>query len=240
MRFSYSSFMQQAFPDRSTAILRTTNIYSDLDVTAAVVGLTARATQRLTEKTEGAFVEIQAWRRAYSAMGLKPTQYRCASEALLRRLRKDGALPSLHPLIDLCNAASAAYAVPVAVFDLDHVAGDLCVRQADGSERYHAFSGAIENPDIGEVIFADDQGNAHARRWANRQSRLSAVSHTTSKALIVAEALHEKSARDVDALSLELSDILSKAIGTLPETALLLTPDADYCTQEVKGVGHVG
>ena len=93
---------------------------------------------------------------AYSTMGLKPTQYRCASEALLRRLRKDGSLPKLHPLIDLCNAASVAYAVPVAVFDLDHVKGDLCVRQANGDERYLAFSGTIETPDVGEIIFADD------------------------------------------------------------------------------------
>jgi DNA/RNA-binding domain of Phe-tRNA-synthetase-like protein len=37
-------------------------------------------------------------------MGLKPTQYRCAPEALLRRLRKEGTLPPLHPLVDLCNA----------------------------------------------------------------------------------------------------------------------------------------
>ncbi|HEY3906880.1 MAG TPA: hypothetical protein VGM14_23450 [Streptosporangiaceae bacterium] len=29
--------------------------------------------------------------------GLKPTQYRCASESLLRRFRKEGSLPNLHP-----------------------------------------------------------------------------------------------------------------------------------------------
>ena len=50
-------------------------------------------------------------------MGLKPTQYRCASESLLRRFRKEGSLPRLHPLVDLCNAVSMAYAIPVAVLD---------------------------------------------------------------------------------------------------------------------------
>jgi DNA/RNA-binding domain of Phe-tRNA-synthetase-like protein len=39
---------------------------------------------------------------------MKPTQYRCASEALLRRFRKEGALPRIHPLRDLCNAVSLA------------------------------------------------------------------------------------------------------------------------------------
>ena len=66
---------------------------------------------------ESELPEIQAWRRAFAAMGLKPTQYRCASESLLRRFRKEGSLPRLHPLVDLCNAVSLAFAIPVAVLD---------------------------------------------------------------------------------------------------------------------------
>src|SRR5207237_5536508 len=48
--------------------------------------------------TESELPEIQAWRRTFSALGLKPTQYRCASESLLRRFRKEGSLPAIHPL----------------------------------------------------------------------------------------------------------------------------------------------
>ena len=47
-----------------------------------------------------------------------------------------GMLPKLHPLIDLCNVASAAYAIPVALFNLYHIRGDLAVRQAGGDETY--------------------------------------------------------------------------------------------------------
>ena len=72
-------------------------------------------------------------------MGLKPTQYRCASESLLRRFRKEGELPRIHPLIDLCNAASLAYALPVAALDAGKVAWPLQVRFADGSESYESF-----------------------------------------------------------------------------------------------------
>lgn len=54
-------------------------------------------------------------------MGLEPTRCRCASEALLRRLRKDGSLPRIHPLVDLCNAISVAFAVPVAAFGVAEV-----------------------------------------------------------------------------------------------------------------------
>ncbi|MGR6076549.1 phenylalanine--tRNA ligase beta subunit-related protein [Achromobacter sp. CSND-B12] len=87
------------------------------DVSAAISRLTGIADSRLLSASEGEFPEIQAWRRAFSEMGLKPTQYHRASEALLRRYRKEGQLPALHPLIDLCNAASLAFSIPVAVFD---------------------------------------------------------------------------------------------------------------------------
>jgi DNA/RNA-binding domain of Phe-tRNA-synthetase-like protein len=133
-------------------------------------------------------------------MGLKPTQYRCASESLLRRFRKEGGIPPLHPFVDLCNAVSLLHATPIAVFDVSKISGYLEVRRARGDEVYTPFSGLDEVPAVGEVVFADDTGRAHARRWTNRQSGFSAVSQWTSSALIIAEALHDTAATDVRAL----------------------------------------
>ncbi|MGH3179461.1 MAG: B3/B4 domain-containing protein [Streptosporangiaceae bacterium] len=133
-------------------------------------------------------------------MGLKPTQYRCAAESLLRRFRKEGGLPRLHPLVEECNAVSLAFAVPVAVLDADQVAWPLEVRYAAGGEDYLTFGGEVEHPAPGEVIFADQAGHAHARRWTNRQSGRSAVSPATSTVLIVAEALHDGAAKTIPEL----------------------------------------
>ena len=159
--------------------------------------LTATAKERLADGPESEFPEIQAWRRAFARMGLKPTQYRCAAESLLRRFRKEGSLPRLHPLVDLCNAVSLAFAVPVAVLDADQIAWPLEVRYASGDEDYLTFGGEVEHPAPGEVIFADQAGQAHARRWTNRQSGRSAVSPATNSVLIVAEALHERAPADI-------------------------------------------
>jgi len=166
------------------------------------------ARQRLAAGPEGQFPEIQAWRRAFTAMGLRATQYRCAAESLLRRLRRDGGLPRVHPLVDVCNAVSAAYAIPVAALDLDKIQGDLEVRFATGDEAYLSFGGELEHPAPGEVTFADAAGNAHARRWTNRQSGLSAVTADTTTALIVTEALHERAAADIAALTAVLAEAL--------------------------------
>ena len=139
------------------------------------------------------------------------TQYRCASESLLRRLRKEGELPRIHPLIDLCNAVSVAFAIPVAVLDLARIEGDLQVRHAAGDERHVTFGGDIEHPDANEVSFVDATGNAHARRWTHRQSGLSAVRDETTEVLIVAEAMHAGGDGDVrrlgDAIAQALRDV---------------------------------
>jgi DNA/RNA-binding domain of Phe-tRNA-synthetase-like protein len=173
----------------------------------------AAARARLAEGPETGFPEIRAWRVAFSAMGLKPTQYRCASEQLLRRLRTQGDLPALHPLVDFGNALSAAFAIPLAIFDLDLVAAPLVVVRAGGTERYVTFQGEEETPAPGEIVFRDAEGWAHARRWTHRQSGRSAVRSWTRRALMVAEALHEDAAADVARMQETLREAVTGAGG---------------------------
>jgi DNA/RNA-binding domain of Phe-tRNA-synthetase-like protein len=211
MDFGYAEQIRQDFPELAVDALLVSGIRRDLDVVAPVETFSAMAAQRLGSGTESDLPEIQAWRRAFARMGLKPTQYRCASEALLRRFRKEGALPQIHPLVDLCNAVSLAYAIPVAAIDMAMIEGRLEVRRAKGTEAYEAFSGDIEHPEPGEVIYADDRDNAHARRWTNRQSGRSAIRAATQTALIVAEAMHATAREDVerlmDAIAAALAEI---------------------------------
>jgi DNA/RNA-binding domain of Phe-tRNA-synthetase-like protein len=208
MRFQHNEAIWRDFPLLAAGAVIIQGKTSDRDVTLQSQRFLDRADARLQRSSESELPEIQAWRRAFAQMGLKPTQYRCASEALLRRYRKERALPHIHPLVDLCNAVSVAYAIPIAVFDLDRVEGNLEVRYANGAEVYLAFSGETENPTPGEVVFADAVSQAHARRWTNRQSALSAVRQDSSRVLIVAEALHDDAVADVAALLDELQDVL--------------------------------
>ncbi|MEO3812251.1 phenylalanine--tRNA ligase beta subunit-related protein [Sphaerisporangium sp. B11E5] len=219
-----------AHPDLVAGVVVATGITPDGDTGADVEEFSALARARLAAAPEAEFPEIQAWRRAFSRMGLKPTQYRCASEALLRRLRKEGALPRIHPLIDLCNAISTAFAIPVAALDTTRVSKGLDVRPAHGDETYHTLSGQAEHPDPGEVIFADAAGHAHARRWTNRQSGHSAVRDTTASVLIVMEAMHGSAAEDVPRLMDALASRLSRTWGGTPSTALLTAavPRAEF------------
>jgi DNA/RNA-binding domain of Phe-tRNA-synthetase-like protein len=232
MYFQHAAAIWRDFPSLVPGVLYAEGITADAAPDPDHYSKIAQA--RLADGPESEFPEIQAWRRAFARMGLKPTQYRCAAESLLRRFRKEGSLPRLHPLVDLCNAISLAFAVPVAVLDAAEIAWPLEVRYAAGDEDYLTFGGQTEHPAPGEVIFADRAGQAHARRWTNRQSGRSAVSAATGTVLIVAEALHEQAPSDV----LELIDTLTAEIGAAwaaqPSTAVL-TPTSPRFTPSRSG-----
>jgi DNA/RNA-binding domain of Phe-tRNA-synthetase-like protein len=222
MYFQHDAALWRDFPALVPGVLYAEGITADAAPDTDHYIAAARA--RLAGGPESEFPEIQAWRRAFARMGLKPTQYRCAAESLLRRLRTQGSLPRLHPLVDLCNAVSLAFAVPVAVLDADWVAWPLEVRYASGHEDYLTFGGEVEHPAPGEVIFADQAGQAHARRWTNRQSGRSAVSPATSTVLIVAEAQHEGAATTIPELIETLATGIAKAWTpqpATPQTAIL-------------------
>lgn len=222
MQFSHHPDLRRAFPELAAGAVYARGIRPDVDAEAAIAAHEASARARLDAAgSESDLAEIQAWRRAFQRMGLKPTQYRCASESLLRRLRKEGTVPRIHPLIDLCNALSMAFAIPVAVLDLDHVTGDLQVRHARGDERYLTFAGEVEHPEPGEVSFVDAAGHAHARRWTHRQSGLSAVRDASTEVLIVAEAMHAGGADDVRRLVDAIGDALAAVWRVDAQRALL-------------------
>jgi len=217
--------MWQQFPQLVPVLLVVDGIHPNVDVESRLQPWYQKARERLSQGPESQLPEVAAWRRAYTQMGLKPTKYRSAAEALLRRFKREDDLPRLHPLVDLCNALSLAFAMPVAVFDVAHVDSYIEVRHATGTEQYLAFSGEIENPAPQEVIFADAADQVHARRWTFRQSRRSIISPETTQALIVNEGLHESAAADVQSLI----DVLAEAVTALwsaPRYQTILTAES--------------
>ena len=220
MHFRHFDAIWHDFPELVAGVLFAEGIESGID-RPDVARFIATARSRIAAATEAELPEIRAWRRAFSRMGLEPTRYRSASESLLRRFRKEGSLPEIHPLVDLCNAVSLAFAIPIAAFDVAQISEYVEVRYATGTETYVTFSGELETPAECEVVFADALERVHARRWTNRQSGLSAVQPSTRSVLLVAEALHESALADVETLLSTLAAELSSTWSVRPSVAIL-------------------
>ena len=211
MYFYHSTEIWEQFPQLVPGLIVADGVKPRVDEQANLEPWFARARESLGSGHESKISEISAWRQAYSQMGLKPSKYRSAAEALLRRFKRENELPRLHPLVDLCNAVSVAFTLPVAVFDLDRIDEYLEVCHAKGEEEYLSFSGETESPPPGEVVFRDAADHVHARRWTFRQSKLSTVGPETTRVLIVSEGLHGTASEDVA----ELIEVLFREIVAL-------------------------
>src|SRR5258708_23149460 len=150
-----------------------------------------RVLQRIGSTPLSQIESLAAWRRAFRGFGVDPTQYRSASEALLRRLTKKGGIPSINLLVDLGNLVSIRYGLPVAVFERRVLQGTGTVHFADGSERYSGLGESDEDhPEPGEGVFSDETRLVIARRWCWRQSDPSAAVAQTRECLMTIEAHH--------------------------------------------------
>ncbi|MEN4832598.1 B3/4 domain-containing protein [Pantoea vagans] len=125
---------------------------------------------------------LAAWAEVFRAFGAKAKRTPCSAEALRKRVLRDGTLPAIDPVVDLYNAISLRYALPVGGENIAVYRGAPRLVIADGSERFDTVKeGEVvyESPEPGEVIWRDDQG-VTCRRWNWRQgvrTRLDASAH---------------------------------------------------------------
>ena len=99
--------------------------------------------------------ELQPYRSAFTQLGINPNKYMSSIEALLTRIAKKKGMPHINPVVDLGNAISLKYYLPVGAHDLDTMDGEFCVRCAGEDDTFLPFGGTeTEKADIGEVVYA--------------------------------------------------------------------------------------
>ena len=211
--FRYDPAVLESFPAVVGGVIHATGVTNgptqpDLAEAFDAESIAVRARIGKTPLSE--LPTLAAWRRVFRRFGVDPTQYRSAAEALLRRLTKQGELPSIGALVDLANLVSIRHALPVAVFDLGGISGATIVRFARGDESWVDLgASAAEHPEPGEVIFVDETDVVSARRWCWRQSAPSAVRLDTTEILVTVEGHHETASDDVALALDELESLLA-------------------------------
>jgi DNA/RNA-binding domain of Phe-tRNA-synthetase-like protein len=199
--FRYDQAVCERFPTVVGGVIHATGVTNGPtpgSLAEAFVAEQAAIRGRIGDTPLSEIPALAAWRRVFRGFGVDPTQYRSAAEALLRRLTKQGELPSIGTLVDLANLVSIRSALPVAVFDLRTITGALTVGIARGDERWADLGASTtERPEPGEVIFVDDADVVVARRWCWRQSAGSAARADTTEVLVTVEGHHDAAADDV-------------------------------------------
>lgn len=171
-------------------------------------------------------VHLAAWAEVFRRFGAKPQRTPCSAEALRKRALRDGSLPSIDPLVDLYNAISVQFAIPVGGENLAAYAGTPRLMVADGSETFDTMKDgapAHESPDAGEVIWRDDLG-VTCRRWNWRQGVRTRLDAEAQRMWFILESLPEMPLEALHAAGDQLvAGLLAMMPGARTETVLVGT-----------------
>ncbi len=127
--------------------------------------------------------DIVPYREAFRALDINPNKFLCSIEALLTRIAKGKGFPAINAVVDLGNAISIKYHLPIGAHDLNTIAEGLDVRPAVDSDTFIAFGETeAEKPDLGEMVYVSGH-EVRTRRWTWRQSECGKITEGTTAVL---------------------------------------------------------
>ena len=154
----------ELFPDAAIGILVVRGMKSANDVpaedAAAIAKLlreaNATADQHLTSNTISENEVVRVWREAFQKFKTKKGA-RCSVENLLKRVLKGNPVGSITPSVDIYNAVSLKYALPVGGEDVDSFVGDFRLGLTEGGDAFLPIGEDAEDPTLpGELCYRDD------------------------------------------------------------------------------------
>ena len=164
--------------------------------------------------------ELQPYRNAFQSLGINPNKFMSSIEALLTRIAKKKGMPHINPVVDLGNAISLKYYLPVGAHDLNTMDGEFCVRTATAEDTFLPFGAQeTEAVDIDEVVYATGT-KVRTRRWIWRQSEEGKIDPGTNELLFILDGFADNldavlAARD------ELNRVLSEKMGCTTKVGLI-------------------
>ena len=114
--------------------------------------------------------EIAPYREAFGKLGINPNKFLSSIEAMASRIEKKKGFPSINPVVDLGNALSLKYLLPMGAHDIDAASGDIQVRFSRKGDLFTPFGEEqAELLEEGELIYSAGD-RVKTRRWIWRQS----------------------------------------------------------------------
>ncbi len=113
---------------------------------------------------------IKVYRDAFSSLGMNPNKFMCSIEALTKRVQKTGELPSINPVVDIGNAFSLKYLLPMGAHNIHNFEKDMEIRFSTEEDTFLGMGEKEpETMPYGELVYVS--GNTvKTRRWIWRQS----------------------------------------------------------------------
>lgn len=165
---------------------------------------------------------VVPYREAFKNIGINPNRYACAIEALMDRIAKGKGMPHINPAVDLGNAMSLKYRIPIGAHDMfsflkpdgtgrgSEEAG-IEIRPSTSDDHFRPFGapeGEYDDPEAGEIVYVS--GNEiRTRRWAWRQSEQGKMTEKTTAVFYPIDGFTDVNLDDVKATMKEFTEHLA-------------------------------
>lgn len=151
---------------------------------------------------------IAVWRSTFTNMGLNPNKFLSSVEALSTRVYKAGKLPNINNMVDLINALSLKYVLPMGAHDVGRMQGDIRLRSSKAGDLFTPFgSSESEEVPVGEIVYADDI-EVRTRRWVWRQGEKAKILPDSNRIFFPIDGFADLNKNDIIAARDELAAIL--------------------------------
>lgn len=156
---------------------------------------------------------VSPYREAFYALEMNPNKFMCSIEALLKRVQKGNNLPHINTIVDLGNAFSVKYEIPLGAHDIDKLEDDLEVRFSNDNDTFLPLGETeSETMPTGELIYASSN-TVKTRRWIWRQSNDGKIEETTQNVFFPIDGFKEINDKQVLELRDELVEFLTSELG---------------------------
>lgn len=173
---------------------------------------------------------IESYREAFRTLQINPNKYLCSIEALLSRIAKKKGFPTINPIVDLGNAVSLRYFLPIGAHDLGTIPEGLEIRPAVAGDVFVPFGGTeAETPDPGEIVYVSEH-QVRTRRWTWRQSEIGKITEETTSVLFPIDGFSDVNGEEVRQAAAELAECLERFFHVSCETGFVDAehPRADF------------
>lgn len=157
--------------------------------------------------------EIAPYREAFQKLNINPNKFMSSIEAMATRIEKKKGFPKINPVVDLGNAVSLKYLVPLGAHDIDSATGDICVRFSRQGDRFIPFGQQEEELlEPGELIYSVGD-KVKTRRWIWRQSEQGKVTEVSKNIFFPIDGFKDHNYASVIAARDELAKLLQQFFG---------------------------
>lgn len=153
---------------------------------------------------------ILCYRDAFKELGINPNKFMSSIEAMLTRTSKGKGLPNISSIVDLGNAVSLKYMVPLGAHDIDTLDGDIEVRfSKEGDSFIPLGTEETEILEDGELIYSAGD-NVRTRRWIWRQSEQGKITNESKNIFFPIDGFEDKNYESVMSARDELASLLKE------------------------------